>query len=79
MVTCFSLIVGSGRAGLTGPAGGIEGPGDLAVAQAGLAGGGDQRAEVGGRVGVQGAVGGPEQACVAVPFGLAGDPPGQVI
>ena len=43
-----------------------------------LAGGGGQGAEVGGRVGVQGAVGGPEQAGVAVAFDLAGDPPGQV-
>ena len=43
-----------------------------------MAGGGGQGAEVGGRVGVQGAVGGPEQARVAVAFGLAGDPPGEV-
>jgi len=77
LVTCFGLIVGSGRARLTGPAGGIKGSGDLPVAQADLAGGGGQRAEVGGRVGVQGAVGGPEQARVAVAFGLAGDPSGR--
>ena len=44
-----------------------------------MAGGGGQGAQVGGRVGLQGAVGGPEQAGVAVAFGLAGDPAGQVV
>ena len=48
------------------------------LAQADFAGRGGQGGKVGGRVGVQGAVGGPEQACVAVAFGLGGDPPGQV-
>ena len=42
-----------------------------------MAGGGGQGAQVGGRVGFQGAVGGPEQAGVAVAFGLGGDPAGQ--
>ena len=76
-VACLGLVVGCGRAGLAGFAGGVQGAGDLPLAEAGLAGGGGQGAEVGGRVGVQGAVGGPEQAGVAVAFGLAGDPPGQ--
>ncbi len=44
----------------------------------GLSGGGGQGAEVGGRVGFQGAVGGPLQADVAVAFGSGGDPAGQV-
>jgi hypothetical protein len=35
-------------------------------------------AKVGGGVGFQGAVGGPEQAGVAVAFGLGGDPARQV-
>ena len=64
--------------GLAGAAGGVEGAGDLRFAEAGLAGGGGERAEVGGGVGVQGAVGGPVQAGVAVAFGLAGDPAGQL-
>ena len=64
--------------GLAGAAGGVQGPGDLGVGQAGLAGGVGQRAQVGGGVGLQGAVGGPEQAGVAVAFGLGGDPAGQV-
>ena len=64
--------------GLAGAAGGVQGPGDLLVAEAGLAGGVGQRAQVGGGVGLEGAVGGPEQAGVAVAFGLGGDPAGQV-
>ena len=55
-----------------------EGAGDLRFAEAGLAGGGGQGAQIGGGVGVQSAVGCPEQAGVAVAFGLAGDPPGQL-
>ena len=47
-------------------------------AQADLAGGGGQGVQVGGGVGAQGAVGSPEQAGVAVPLGLAGDPAGQL-
>jgi hypothetical protein len=57
---------------------GVEGAGDLGFAEAGLAGGGGQWAEVGGGVGVQGAVGGPVQARVAVAFGLASEPAGQL-
>ena len=57
---------------------GVEGAGDLRLVQAGLAGGGGQGAQVGGGVGVEGAVGGPVQAGVAVAFGLAGDPAGQL-
>jgi hypothetical protein len=64
------------RAGLACPAGGVEGPGDLGFAEAYVPGSGGQRFQVGGRVGVQGAVGGPEQAGVAVALGLAGDPAG---
>ena len=64
--------------GAAGAAGGVQGPGDLGVGQAGLAGGVGELAQVGGGVGVQGAVGGPEQAGVAVAFGLGGDPAGQV-
>ena len=63
--------------GLAGAAGGVEGAGDFRFGQAGLAGGGRQLAQVGGRVGVQGAVGGPEQAGVAVALLLGGDPPDQ--
>ena len=74
----LGLVIGREVAGLAGSAGGVQGAGDFLVVQAGLAGGGGQGAEVGGRVGFQGAVGGPEQARVAVAFGLAGDPPGQV-
>ena len=74
----LGLVIGRDVAGLAGSAGGVQGAGDLRVVQAGLAGGGGQGAEVGGRVGVQGAVGGPEQARVAVALLLAGDPPGQV-
>jgi hypothetical protein len=61
-----------------GVAGGVQGPGDLVVAEAGLAGGVGELAQVGGGVGFQGAVGGPEQAGVAVAFGLGGDPAGQM-
>ena len=70
-------MVGLAGMGLTGAAGGAEGAGDLGVGQAGLAGGGGQRAQIGGRVRLEGAVGGPEQAGVAVAFGLGGDPAGQ--
>src|ERR1035441_7194715 len=66
------------RGRLVCAAGGIEGPGDLGHAEAGAPSGGGQGVQVSGRVGVQGAVGGPEQAGVAVAFGLAGDPAGQV-
>src|ERR1035441_5289448 len=66
------------RAWLACPAGGVEGPGDLGFVEAGVPGGGGQGGQVGGRIGVQGAVGRPEQASVAVPLGLAGDPAGQV-
>ena len=65
--------------GLAGAAGGVEGAGDLRFAEAGLAGSSGERAQVGGGVGVQGAVGGPVQAGVAVAFGLAGDPAGQLV
>ena len=74
----LGLVIGRFGVGLAGAAGGVQGPGDLGVGQAGLAGGGGQRAQVGGGVGFQGAVGGPEQAGVAVAFGLGGDPAGQV-
>ena len=67
----------SGWRGVAGAAGGVQGPGDLRVGQAGLAGGVGELAQVGGGVSVQGAVGGPEQAGVAVAFGLGGDPAGQ--
>src|SRR3984885_7880016 len=70
-------MVGCVRPGTAALACGIERSGDLLVAESGLAGGGGQGAEVGGRVGVQGAVGGPEQAGVAIALALAGDPPGQ--
>ena len=71
-------MIGRIGAGVAGAAGGVQGPGDLLVAESGVAGGGGQGAQVGGRVGFQGAVGGPEQARVAVAFLLAGDPAGQV-
>src|SRR5271166_443698 len=74
----LGLVVGLVGVGAAGAAGGVQGPGDLGVGQAGLAGGVGERAQVGGGVGVQGAVGGPEQAGVAVAFGLGGDPAGQV-
>ena len=72
-------MIGRGGTGLAGFAGGVQGPGDLLVLQAGVAGGGGQRAQVGGRVGLQGAVGGPEQARVAVALGLGRDPAGQAV
>jgi hypothetical protein len=50
------------------PPGGCEGAGDLSFVQPGAAGGVGELAEV-GQPGVQGAVGGPEQAVVAVAFG----------
>ncbi len=59
-------------------AGGVEGARDLWFVEAGLTGGGGQGAQVGGGVGVQGTVGCPEQAGVAVALGLAGDPAGQM-
>ena len=74
----LGLVIGRFGVGLAGAAGGVQGPGDLGVGQAGLAGGVGERAQVGGGVGFQGAVGGPEQAGVAVAFGLGGDPAGQV-
>src|ERR1019366_7762439 len=78
LVSCFGLVAGCVGAGTAAFAGGVEGSGDLPLVQAGLAGGGGQGAEVGGGVGVQGAVGGPEQAGVAGAFGVAGGPPSQV-
>src|SRR6185437_13864675 len=72
----FGLAIMRFGVGLAGAPGGPEGSGDLGLGEACLAGGGGQRAEVGGVVGFQGAVGGPEQAVVAVDFALAGDPPG---
>ena len=75
----LGLVIGRIRAGLAGPAGGVQGPGDFLVVESGVAGGGGQGAQVGGQVGVQGAVGGPEQARIAVAFLLAADPAGQVI
>src|SRR6266704_5739034 len=70
----LGLVVGLA---VSGAAGGVQGPGDLRVAEAGLAGGVGELAQVGGGVSGEGAVGGPEQAGVAVAFGLAGDPAGQ--
>jgi hypothetical protein len=73
----LGLVVGLAGVGAGGVAGGVQGPGDLGVEQAGLAGGVGEFAQVGGGVGFQGTVGGPEQAGVAVAFGLGGDPAGQ--
>ena len=79
----WGLVFMSGDLGLVvglavgGVAGGVQGPGDLGVAEAGLAGGVGELAQVGAGVGFQDAVGGPEQAGVAVAFGLGGDPAGQ--
>jgi hypothetical protein len=73
----LGLAAGIFRSGVAGPAGGVQGAGDFRFAEAGLAGGGGQLVQVGGRVGVQGAVGGPEQAGVAVALGLGCDPPDQ--
>ena len=42
-----------------------------------MPGGGGQGAEVGGGVGFEGPVGGPEQAVVAVAFALGGEPAGE--
>ena len=64
-------------AGLAGPAGRIQGPGDFLVAEAGLAGSLSEGAQVGGGVGLERAVGGPVQAGVAVALPLAGEPAGQ--
>src|SRR5205814_4657984 len=81
--TGWGLVFMSGDLGLVvglavgGVAGGVQGPGDLGVAEAGLAGSVGELAKVGGGVGFQGAVGGPEQAGVAVAFGLGCDPAGQ--
>src|SRR5271157_620830 len=76
---CLGLVIGRGGVALAGFAGGVQGSGDLLVLQAGVAGGGGQGAQVGGRVGFQGAVGGPEQAGVAVSLGLGRDPAGQPV
>jgi len=70
----LGLVVGRRRAALAGVARRIQRPLDFPVVKAGLPGGRGQWAEVGRVVGVQGAVGGPEQACVAVPFLLPGNP-----
>jgi hypothetical protein len=64
------------RAGLACPAGGVEGAGDLGFVEAGVPGGGGQGVQVGGRIGVKRAVGGPEQAGVSIALGLAGYPAG---
>ena len=74
----LGLVIGRLGMGLAGAAGGVQGSGDFLVAESGLAGGGGQRAQVGGGVVLQGAVGGPEQARVAVAFALGGDPAGQM-
>src|SRR5712691_5512084 len=74
----LGLVIGRLGVGPAGAAGGVQGPGDLGVGQAGLAGGVGELAQVGGGVGFQGAVGGPEQPGVAVAFGLGGDPAGRV-
>src|ERR1022692_1471354 len=73
----FGLVIRWLGAQGGGAAGGGEGGADLLVVQAGLAGGCGERAEVGGVVGVEGAVRGPEQACVAVALVQVGDPRGQ--
>ena len=73
----FGLAAWVVGGGVAGAAGGVQGAGDLGFGEPGLAGGGGQFVEVGGGVGVQGAVGGPEQAGVAVAFGLGGDPADQ--
>ena len=74
----LGLVVGMAGLAAAGAAGGVQGPGDFGLGQAGLAGSVGELAQVGGGVGFQGAVGGPEQAGVAVAFGLGGDPAGQV-
>jgi hypothetical protein len=74
----LGLAIGRLGPGLADAAGGVQGAGNLGVGQAGLAGGGSQRAQVSSRVGLQGAVGGPVQAGVAVALPLGGDPAGQV-
>src|ERR1035441_2312633 len=74
----LGLVTGGVRAWLACPAGGVQGPSDLGLLEAGVLGGSGQRGQVGGRIGIEGAVGRPEQACVAVALGLAGDPAGQV-
>ena len=48
-------------------------------AEAGLAGGRGERAQIGGGIGVERAVGGPVQTGVAIAFGLAGNPVGQLV
>ena len=78
-VRCLGLVIGRGGVALAGFAGGVQGSGDLLVVESGVAGGGGQGAQVGGRVGFQGAVGGPEQAGVAVALGLGRDPAGQAV
>ena len=56
-------------AGLAGPAGGIQGPVDFLVAEAGLAGSLSEGAQVGGGVSLERAVGGPVQAALRLPSG----------
>jgi hypothetical protein len=73
----FGLAVRRGGPGLASAAGGVQGAGDLGVVEACLARGCGERAEVGGGIGFQCAVGGPEQAGVAVALGLGSDPLGQ--
>src|SRR5216683_2621776 len=75
---CLGLVIGRDGTDRAGPAGGVQGPGDLLVAEAGMAGGGGQGTQVGGGVGLQRSVGGPEQARVAVSLGLGRDPAGQM-
>ena len=74
-LTRLGLVIGTV---LAGSARGVQGPGDLLVAEPGLTGGDRQGTEVGGLVGVECAVGGPEQRRVAVSLGLTGHPPSQV-
>src|SRR5438046_2305127 len=62
----LGFVIGRKGMGMAGLAGGVQGPADLLLAQSGLPGRGGQRAQVGRVVGFQGAVGGPEQARVAV-------------
>ena len=73
----FGLAVPPFRVSTAGAAGGLEGAGDLRFGEARLPGGHSQGAKVGGVVGFQGAVSGPEQADVPVALRLGGDPAGQ--
>jgi hypothetical protein len=74
----FGLGIGWLEPGLGagGAAGGAQGAGDLRVVESGAAGGIGQRAEVGGGIVFESAVGGPEQAGVAVAVRLGRDPLG---